>query len=267
MWAGRVKLEDKLRFEAWTGERFEPVRTVDLTRNLLHPGVMLLYLPKSLPTHSRFGMEGCWLRLSRSSYLENSGGWPRVNAVRLNMVEAVQRQRAEEQIFSAGIYEANKLLSLLRRPILDCQVWVDEAQALAVADAEALAAAMPRQVELEWDDRVLAHCWVRWERRDELALAGAGGAVLQSGPLCRNRDLWQRHPRPGPAGGREQPAGSLLLRRRQLGQPARWRGAATYRRPAPDQPGGECDSHERRHRPLFAGKGGAHRKQAPAPPE
>lgn len=170
--AGRVRLEDKLRFEAWTGERFEPVRTVDLTRNLLHPGVMLLYLPKPLPTHSRFGTEGCWLRLSRSSYLENSGGWPRVNAVRLNMVEAVQRQRAEEQIFSAGIYEANKLLSLLRRPILDCQVWVDEAQALAVADAEALAAAMPRQVELEWDDRVLAHCWVRWERRDELALAG-----------------------------------------------------------------------------------------------
>ena len=170
--AGRVKLEDKLRFEAWTGERFEPVRTVDLTRNLLHPGVMLLYLPKPLPTHSRFGTEGCWLRLSRSSYLENSGGWPRVNTVRLNMVEAVQRQRAEEQIFSAGIYEANKVLSLLRRPILDCQVWVDEAQALAVADAEALAAAMPRQVELEWDDRVLAHCWVRWERRDELALAG-----------------------------------------------------------------------------------------------
>ena len=171
--AGRVKLEDKLRFEAWTGERFEPVRSVDLTRNLLHPGVMLLYLSKPLPQHTFFGVEGCWLRLSRSSYLENSGGWPRVNAVRLNIVEAVQRQKAEDQMFSTGPYEANKELALLYTPVLDTQVWVDEVRSLAVADAEALKQAMPDRVSLEWDDRVLTHCWVRWERRDELALAGS----------------------------------------------------------------------------------------------
>ena len=69
--AGRVKLEDKLRFEAWTGQRFEPVRTVDLTRNLLHPGTMLLYLSRPLPERTLFGVRGYWLRLSRSSYLDN----------------------------------------------------------------------------------------------------------------------------------------------------------------------------------------------------
>ena len=170
--AGRVKLDDKVRFEAWTGSRFEPVRTVDLTRNLLHSGTMLLYLPKPLPARTMFGREGYWLRLSRSTYLDNSGGWPRVNAIYLNVMEAVQRERAEEERFSVSAYEADKTLQLLHSPVLDAQVWVDEIGGLAVSDAEALAQAMPQRVELEREDRELTHCWVLWERRDQLALAG-----------------------------------------------------------------------------------------------
>lgn len=170
--AGRVKLDDKVRFEAWTGSRFEPVRTVDLTRNLLHSGTMLLYLPKPLPTHTFFGREGCWLRLSRSTYLDNSGEWPRVNALHLNVVEAVQREQAAEERFSVSAYEAGKALKLLYHPVLEAQVWVDEIGGVAVSDAQALAQAMPHRVELEWEDRVLTHCWVRWERRQQLALAG-----------------------------------------------------------------------------------------------
>ncbi len=182
--AGRVQLEDKLRFEAWTGSRFEPVRTVDFTHNLLHPGVMLLYLSKPLPTHTLFGTQGCWLRLCRTSYLENSGGWPRVRDIRLNMVEAVQRERAEEERFSTGPYEAHKILTLLHRPVLDIQVWVDEVRGLSVSEAEELAEAMPDGVELEWDDRVLTHCWVRWSRRDELALAGPGERCFSLDPYA-----------------------------------------------------------------------------------
>lgn len=169
--AGRVILEDKVRFEAWNGNRFEAVRTVDLTRNLLHPGVMLLYLSKPLPSRTLFGTQGYWLRLSRSSYLENAGGWPRVNAIRLNMVQAVQQEQAQEERFSVSAYEAGKTVSLLHRPVLDAQVWVDEVSGLTVADMEALAQAMPDRVELEREDRVITHCWVRWQRQDQLALA------------------------------------------------------------------------------------------------
>ena len=169
--AGRVNLEDKVRFEAWTGSRFESVRTVDLTRNLLHPGVMLLYLSGPLPSHALFGTEGYWLRLSRSSYLDNAGGWPKVRAVRLNTVEALQRERAEEERISVGAYEAGKTLTLLHSPVLDARVWVDEAGGLSVSDAETLARTMPERVELEREDRVITHCWVLWQRRDQLALA------------------------------------------------------------------------------------------------
>lgn len=182
--AGRVKLEDKLHFEAWTGQRFEPVRSVDLTRNLLHPGVMLLYLPRPLPEHALFGQTGCWLRLSRSSYLEQEGGAVRVNAVRLNIVEAVQRQQTEDEFFSTGPYEAGKVLELLERPVLEIQVWVDEVAGLAVADAEALARDLPGRVRLEREDRVLTHCWVRWERTPELALTGPAERCYQLDPYA-----------------------------------------------------------------------------------
>ena len=170
--AGRVRLEDKVRFEAWNGSRFEPVRAVDLTRNLLHPGVMLLYLPRPLPVHTLLGVTGHWLRLSRSSYLEIAGGWPRVNTIRLNTVEALQREQAPEERFSVNGYEADKVLHLLHHPVLEAQVWVDEVGGLTVSDMEALAQSMPHRVELERQDRIITHCWVRWERRDLLALAG-----------------------------------------------------------------------------------------------
>ena len=172
--AGRVLLEDKLVVEAWTGKRFEPVRAVDLTRNLLHPGVMLLYLPRPLPEHTLFGQTGHWLRLSRSSYLDRGGSWPWMNAVELNIVGAVQRERAEDELFSAGPYEAGLTLELLHQPVLDSQVWVDESGSLALAEAEQLAQDLPDRVRMEWEDGTLAHCWVAWERRDELALAAPG---------------------------------------------------------------------------------------------
>ena len=94
-----------------------------------------------------------------------------MGAIHLNTVEAVQRERAEEERFSVGAYEAGKTLRLLHSPVLDAQVWVDEAAGLAVSDAEALARRMPERVELEREDRTITHCWVRWERRDQLALA------------------------------------------------------------------------------------------------
>ncbi len=168
--AGQGTLDDKIAFEAWTGNRFEPVRWVDLTRNLLHTGLVLLYLPRPLPEAEFFGQKGCWLRMVRSAYLE-SGVYPRIAGVQLNAVDAVQCRDAEEQWFDVGVYEANKQIWLLEKPVQNCQVWVDEIGGLVVADAEALEEAMPGRVRLEREDSVLTHCWVRWERLDHLALA------------------------------------------------------------------------------------------------
>ncbi len=168
--AGRGTLDDKLSFEVWTGTRFEQARWVDLTRNLLHTGQVFLYLPRPLPEACFFGQSGYWLRMIRSSYLDCQV-YPRIRAVRLNTVSAMQRRHAEEQWFDVGVYEAKKQIQLLERPVQDCQVWVDEIAGLVVADVEALAQVMPDRVRLEREDGVLTHCWVLWERLKHLELA------------------------------------------------------------------------------------------------
>lgn len=170
--AGRMKIDDKLRFEAWTGSRFEPVRSIDLTRNLLHPGIMLLYLPQALQPRELFGTSGYWLRMLRSSYLDIRGSTPRVNSIALNIVQAEAREQGADELFSAGTYEADLQLHLFRNPVLDAQVWVDEVNTLGQGDAQLLEEQLPGRVHLEWDDRVLKHCWVLWKRTVTLALCG-----------------------------------------------------------------------------------------------
>lgn len=192
--AGQVRLEDKLLFEVWNGTHFEPVRSVDLTDNLQHTGLVLLYLPEPVPETDFFGQNGFWLRISRSSYLEGSA--PKVEEIVRNVVNAVQQQRAEDQYFDVGVYEAGKAVQLLYQPVLDCEVWVDEVGALAAADAQALEKSLPGRVRIVREGAVMTHCWIRWEQVDDLALAEPGrrafalepyGGVLTFGDGRRGR--------------------------------------------------------------------------------
>ena len=180
--AGRAALDDKVTLEAWNGKRFEPVRFLDLTRNFLYSGLMLLYLPLPLPRTTMFGQEGCWLRAVRSSYSENTDGYPRVSAIHLNTVNAVQRRQEGEQYFDTEIYEAGKQLELPEKPVQNCSIWVDELQGLAVSEAEKLAEAMPERVRLEREGDVLTRCWILWDRTTHLAMARSGDRVYELDP-------------------------------------------------------------------------------------
>lgn len=180
--AGRARLEDKLRVEAWTGEKFEPVRWVDMTRNLLHSGAMMLYLPEPLPERRLFGAEGRWIRLLRSSYTPDRGGLPVVTDVKLNIVEAIQHERAVTEVFSTDGPEPGKTVTLHRTPVRDARVWVDEVTELPVAEARLLNSRYPEDTRLEWDDMVLVHCWVRWKRVSSLALCGPADRCFELDP-------------------------------------------------------------------------------------
>ena len=129
-----------------------------------------------------FGQEGCWLRAVRSSYSESTGGYPRVIAIHLNTVNAVQRRQEGEQYFDTEIYEAGKQLELLEKPVQNCSIWVDELQGLAVSEAEKLAESMPDRVRLEREGEVLTRCWVLWDRTNHLAMACSGDRVYELDP-------------------------------------------------------------------------------------
>lgn len=177
---GQVPQTEKLVWECCTGTQFEAVSTVDLTASLHHSGQILLYLPEPLPQTMLFGENGYWLRLSRSAGFE--GRMPCISAVHLNTVTARQMQREEDLYFSAAPYDAGKVVTVLRTPVVSCEVWVDEAGALSLGQAQQLAAQSPERVRLTWEDSVLTHCWVQWQQVDDIAVAQPEARVFALDP-------------------------------------------------------------------------------------
>ena len=166
---GRRPPEGQLLWEAWNGNAFETVRCLDSTDNLLHTGEVFLFLPRPLREASFFGVSGYWLRLHRTS--AKAAQSPLVAEIITNTTGAVQRQREPEQFFDTGVYEAGKGLELLASPVLSCEVWVDEAGSRPESELLDLERKRPDAVRIERENHILQHCWVRWERFEDLALA------------------------------------------------------------------------------------------------
>ena len=178
--AGETLLSSKIIFEAWDGADFSQVRSIDQTRNLRYTGTALLYLPEPIPRCSFFGQEGCWLRMSLSSFTQEERQTPHVAGLELNIVEARQQQRAEEQLFDTEAYEAGKTIQLLESPVLAQTVWVDEARSLSDGQIGRLLAECPEDVQLEQDEGVVEHCWIRWKEVPNLLLAGPEDRVYET---------------------------------------------------------------------------------------
>ena len=142
---------------------FAQVRTVDQTKNLRYTGTAFLYISQPVPEATFFGETGCWLRMSLSSFTPLTRPAPQITGLDFNIVEARQQQRGADQYFSTEAYEVDKTLELLETPVLECQVWVDEAGELSAPQMAQLEAQLPGRVRVEREEGLVTHCYVRWE--------------------------------------------------------------------------------------------------------
>ena len=177
---GWTRMEEKLLWEAEGDGGFEPVQCLDQTENLLHTGEIFLYLPRPLPERERFGVSGFWLRVRRTS--RRAGPLPTVREIETNTVTAIQLQRQPPQVFTTGVYEAEKTVYILNTPVQNCRVWLDERTQLTEDEAEDLAGRYPGRVRMEIEEHELVRCWILWERIDDLALAGPEDRVYVLDP-------------------------------------------------------------------------------------
>ena len=178
---GRAVLTGQLLWEYWNGKDFEMIRTIDQTERLMHSGEMFLFLPEKLPEAELFGAAGCWLRMSCSA--EETGIMPTVASVTVNAVSARQRRQEADQFFDTETYEAGKRVELLYLPVLDCRVWVDEHSTISDADLDRLQQEAPGRVQIVWEDHSISHCWIEWERVEDLALAAPNERVYTLEPF------------------------------------------------------------------------------------
>ena len=105
---GKSSPRGKLLYEIWDGERFRQVRALDTTDALARSGPVYLYLTEAAEEGSFFGRRGFWLRLSSTQIMGSGRTAPVVGGIRLNVVGAVQRQKAEEQRFTIEQLETEK---------------------------------------------------------------------------------------------------------------------------------------------------------------
>ena len=122
-----------------------------------------------------------YLRLGRSAM--ETGVMPTVASVTVNAVSAIQRQQEQAQYFDTEIYEAGKRVQLLRLPVQECRVWVDEVSAISDAEMARLKRETPERVRQEWEDHILRHCWIEWERFDDLAMAAPDARAYMLDPF------------------------------------------------------------------------------------
>jgi len=173
---GKSSPRGKILYEVWDGDRFRQTRSLDTTDALARSGPVYLYLAEPVAEGSFFGQTGYWLRLSPT---QNQGGGrqaPVVGGIRLNVVRAIQRQRAPEQRFTTQGYEVGKTVRLLESPVMWCDVWVDEAESITGPELEQIP---EKDVRITRDGSTVISCLVRWKQIPSLAQGGPEDRIYE----------------------------------------------------------------------------------------
>ena len=172
---GKFSPGGKILYEVWDGARFRPVRALDITDALARSGPVYLYLTEPPVEGEFFGQAGFWLRMTPTR--RGAGGrQPVVSDIRLNVVGAIQRQRAPEQRFTTRGYEVGKTIRLVEAPVMWCDLWIEEAGTVTGAELERLP---PEDVKLSRDGGTVRSCLVRWHQVDALARGGPEDRIYE----------------------------------------------------------------------------------------
>jgi hypothetical protein len=163
---GEAALGSKVVYETFSDGGFKPVRAEDGTQNLGRDGCVFLYIPGPVPQTRVFGQDAYWLRMSLTgSAVTPRWNAPRVLSLDINTVGAVQKQTAPEQFFSSSEFGETRAAQLAERPVLDCEVFVNEnpqAGGLGAPDVS--------------DEEPV---WTPWRRTDEITFADGGERVYE----------------------------------------------------------------------------------------
>jgi len=165
----------------------------DGTSGVTERGIVSLQLPESTTSHERFGTHCHWLRavVTEDSFVADEGTNsqptqpavdspaeptaqpPVVEGLYLNTQWADNARTVEDETLGTSDGSANQAFTCAHGPLLDCEVWVDEADSLSTAERADLRKTTDR-VEIVTDDHGnIESFWVRWTPVAEFV--GVGG--------------------------------------------------------------------------------------------
>lgn len=156
-----------LAIEHGTRSVWREIKADDRTGSFSASGILSLYTPSDFAEVQLFGQRGYWIRavkLSRKSNIH-----PRLCSIHKNVVEIIQKESVNDERHD---YIAGKLwqeLVLANRPIINCELWVNELGETSVSELNELKRLDSSSVRMVTDDDgQLIECWVRWQPRTTL---------------------------------------------------------------------------------------------------
>jgi uncharacterized phage protein gp47/JayE len=135
---GDESTPSRVLWEYWNGAQWQELATVDETHGLWRQGTLGFYGPPDHRPGVEFGERAYWLRVSpqevtgQGSLTQPAGepavAWmPRLNAIRLNTVDAINAETAVDEVLGSSNGEENQAFKLARSPVLsDLQIEVRE---------------------------------------------------------------------------------------------------------------------------------------------
>ena len=171
---GQVGGRHEIEYQVWTGSSFEKLRTVDTTASMTGGGTVGLFMSDPAARGVFFGREGYWLRVLDVArrFTENPVS-PCLRAILPNAVRVVQTRREPEEVFPSDIYEAERRVFLNARPVLSCEVWINEFSDISAAERSELLEEYPDRVRARYDsDDQISAFYVRWEQVPSFGRSG-----------------------------------------------------------------------------------------------
>ena len=97
---------------------------------------------------------------------------PILRGMFLNTMWAIQAESIRDEILGSSNGRAGQQYTLLRRPVVSQEIWVNEINTLQEAERHTLAAQDATQIqEIRDDQGLLTHAWVRWRTVEDLLTA------------------------------------------------------------------------------------------------
>lgn len=141
-----------LEFQTLSKNDFKKVKLQDFTDDFSDSGIVGLFLSEAVEKGSCFGNEGYWLRVIDNGQRRKEGRPLPVKKIETNVVSIIQSRSESDKVFPSSIYEANMELRLDDRPVISCEVWVDELSDISAAELGSLIEAGGDSVKAAYDD-------------------------------------------------------------------------------------------------------------------
>ena len=176
---GQCEGIDRLEVQALLADGFQKVNAADRTDGLSGSGILSVYLGEPPARGRLFGHEGYFLRILGERRARR-GALPRVTRVLTNVAGITQSHRELDQLFAADIHETGREIVLPHRPVLSCEVWVDELPELPQQERDRLLDDPKAPIRPEYDEEgALIRLRVRWEETDSFSGTGPESRVYQ----------------------------------------------------------------------------------------